>query len=75
MANLTGGKHRLELEFAGTRIGIGSDDAAALTWLEEFLSPAFETDSGSAVNYSIAFEADEAAYARLIQQATVENCT
>ncbi len=74
MANLTGGKHRLELEFAGTRIGIGSDDAAALTWLEEFLSPAFETDSGSAVDYSIAFEADEAAYARLIQQATVENC-
>ncbi len=73
MAKQIGGKHRLELDYAGTRIRIGSDDGATLAWVEEFLCPAFEAASGGG-GYSIAFDADGAAYARLIQQAAAANC-
>ena len=58
MAKQIGGTHRLELDYAGTRIGIGSDDGATLAWLEEFLSPAFGTTIGGAGDYSITFNAD-----------------
>ncbi len=45
-----------------TAIEVACDPPAALQWLDEFLTPAFEVRSGEKADFCVAILAEEAAY-------------
>ncbi len=49
--------------FLGTTIGVESDVPSALTWLDEFLTPAFEAWTGDAPEFTVRIASDPVAHA------------
>ena len=56
------------LEYGRRRIVVRSSDATTLTWLEEFLCPAFRTIDCEHADWTVTLETDSPLYSELVQR-------